>query len=59
MATAPTASTINDPRHWRDRLLAEDMRDPQSRATMQRLAKDYDQLAERAAQRAQGLLHVK
>jgi hypothetical protein len=44
MATATTASTIHDPRHWRDcaeeaRLLAEDMRDPTTKAMMQRLAK--------------------
>ena len=57
MATAPT--TTNDPRHWRDcaeeaRLLAEDMKDPTNRATMQRLAKDYDHLAERAEHRTKG-----
>jgi hypothetical protein len=61
MAIAPTASTTNDPRHWRDcaeetRLLAEDMKDPTNRATMQRLAKDYDYLAERAEHRMQGSL---
>jgi hypothetical protein len=61
MATAPTASTINDPRHWRDcaeeaRLLAEDMTDPTNRATMQRLAMDYDYLAERAEHRTKGSL---
>jgi hypothetical protein len=47
---------INDPKHWRDRAaemraLADTMKDAETIATMQRLADDYDKLAERAAQR--------
>jgi hypothetical protein len=58
MATSPTASTINDPRHWRARaeqirLLAEEMKDATTKLTMQRLAKD---LAERAEHRTKGSL---
>jgi len=45
------ARTI-DPKHWRDRaafmrVLAETIRDVESRAIMLRLAVDYDKLADR------------
>ena len=45
---------MTDPKHWRDRaeearLLALDMKDAHSREAMLRIAKDYDQLAERVA----------
>ena len=45
------ARTI-DPKHWRDRaafmrVLAETIRDVESRAIMLRLAADYDKLADR------------
>ena len=50
---------INDPQHWRKRAdearaLAEQMKDPQSKEAMLRIATDYERLAERAAGRAQG-----
>jgi hypothetical protein len=45
------ASQLNDPGHWRDR--AMEMR-PLTRAIMQRLADDYEKLADRAALRSEG-----
>jgi hypothetical protein len=47
---------INDPKHWRARAadmraLAANMKDAETIAIMNRLADDYDKLAERAAQR--------
>jgi hypothetical protein len=51
---------ISDPKHWLDRAaemraLAETMMaDVETKATMLRLADDYDKLADRAAQRAGG-----
>jgi hypothetical protein len=47
---------INDPLHWRPRAadmraLAVTMKDAETIAIMNRLADDYDKLAERAAQR--------
>jgi hypothetical protein len=52
-------SFINDPKHWRDRAQesrarAEQLDDLEAKATMLRIAADYDQLAERAEQRARG-----
>ena len=49
-------SRVNDPKHWRDRAaemraLAQEMTDAQARATMLRLAHDYDSLADRKARR--------
>jgi hypothetical protein len=45
--------------HWRERAkealaLAEQMGDPESRATMLEIARDYEKLAARAEQREQG-----
>jgi hypothetical protein len=45
-----------DPEHWRQRAeqiraLLDDMRDAESRATMLRIAEDYDGLARRAEER--------
>jgi hypothetical protein len=53
------ASFINDPKHWRERAeemrtLAEALVDEQSKQTMFRIAEDYDRLADRAQQRADG-----
>jgi hypothetical protein len=57
VAISKGQALVTDPKHWRDRaeearLLAHDMKDTQSREAMLRIAKDYDYLAERAAQRA-------
>jgi len=52
-------SFLNDPAHWRDRAeeartRADQMSDPQCKSEMLRIAKDYELLAERAAERAWG-----
>ncbi len=48
--------TIDDPRHWHDRAaemraLAEEMASIETRATMLKLADDYDKLGDRAEER--------
>lgn len=48
---------FDDPKHWRQRAeqargLAEQMGDAASREMMLQIAKDYEQLAEQAEQRA-------
>jgi len=53
-------SFLNDPAHWRDRAdeartRADQMSDPQCKSAMLRVAKEYELLAERAAERAGGL----
>jgi hypothetical protein len=50
---------VNDPDHWQRRAeemraLAADIKDLDARATMLRIAEDYEKLAKRAAQRAGG-----
>jgi len=50
---------IDDPEHWRSRaeemrVVAEDMRDPETRATALRIADDYDRLADYAEVRSKG-----
>jgi hypothetical protein len=47
---------INDPEHWLSRaeearVIAEQMTDPQARASMLRVAQEYEKLAERAEAR--------
>jgi hypothetical protein len=53
------SSFTNDPKHWQVRAeearsLAEQMSDEQSKQRMLRIAKDYERLAERARNRAEG-----
>jgi hypothetical protein len=50
------SSFMNDPEHWRERAekarkTAETMMDPLSKETMLGIAKDYEGLAKRAAER--------
>jgi hypothetical protein len=47
---------INDPKHWRSRAeetraIARDLDDPQAKWAMERIAEEYDRLAERAEER--------
>ena len=53
------ASFVNDPEHWRQRAeemrrLARDVRDQEAKATMLRIANDYDRLVRRAEERSRG-----
>jgi len=52
-----TLQGLNDAKHWRDRaaemrVLSCDMKDFEARTLMLKLANDYDQLADRAEDRA-------
>jgi hypothetical protein len=54
-----TAKSYNDIQHWRDRAaemraLSGTMKDVETIALMQRLAADYDKLADRAEARSHG-----
>jgi len=51
--------SVDDPKHWRDRAkamraLLDEMTDGEIRATILRLADDYDKLADRADERRRG-----
>ncbi len=53
----PEAHYINDPDHWRQRAremrkMANETGDPSAKASMLKVAAEYDRLAERAEQRA-------
>ena len=55
-------TTVNDPKHWRERAaqmlaLVEQTSDPQAKQTMLRIARDYEELAIRAENRAHGSPH--
>jgi molecular chaperone GrpE (heat shock protein) len=54
------ADSINNPEHWRKRaeemrLLANQMKDEDSKQAVLRIAAEYDHLAQRAEQRTHGL----
>jgi len=54
-----TLNSVNDPEHWRSRAaemraLADTMKEPDTVAVMNRLADDYDKLADRAKRRSNG-----
>jgi hypothetical protein len=55
---------LNNPAHWclramETRLLADQLTDLVAKATILRIAEEYDQLATRAAQRLQGENEIK
>ena len=57
-----TAQQVNDPRHWRDRAaqmraMSDWMKDAETKATMLKLAEDYDKLAERVECSFSGLTY--
>ena len=54
-----TTHYASDPKHWRNRAkemraLAEGVKDRQAKATMLKIANDYEKLAERADLRSDG-----
>jgi hypothetical protein len=56
---AMAINSVNDPKHWRDRAaamraLAHTMKDAEAIKIMNRLADDYDKLADRATLRSDG-----
>jgi hypothetical protein len=57
--TVMAMNLVNDPKHWRDRAaemraLTDTMKEPETIAIMNRLADDYEKLADRAAIRSNG-----
>jgi hypothetical protein len=60
VALTMRADSINNPEHWRKRaeemrLLADQMKDEDSKQAVLRIASEYDHLSQRAEQRAHGL----